>query len=181
MEVTINIETEKLFEALETLFKEEANRIEIMIKNKTIDKLDLFEVVNFNDKTTTICCGPKKCGIYVFMMVNDTLINNFNDVNYGAKTNKNLTDSYFPSNKCFYLGKSETDIEERIMEHLSQSSSTTYSLKLDDINRQHVKGNIALYAFVLKNEFMEFKKIILSVVESFLHDSLTPMVGTKRT
>ena len=180
MELTIDVSSEKLFETLGLFLEKEAEKIKNIILNGTNASLDLFDIVNNNDKTCNISTIKNTCGIYVFMMINNTPVNNFNYVNYGAKTNNNLNGSNFSVNKCFYLGKSENSLVKRLNEHLIDSPSTTYSLKLDDINRQHVRGNISLYTFVLRNVYLNYKKIILSVVESFLHDSLTPMVGTIR-
>lgn len=181
MELTIDVSGEKLFETLELFLEKEAEKIKDFILNGANVSLDLFDMVNNNDETCDTSAIKNTGGVYVFMMIKNTPVNKFNAVNYGAKTNNNLNGTTFPVSKCFYLGKSENSLLERLKEHLTKSSSTTYSLKLNDVNRQHVLGNISLYTFVLRNEYLDYKKIILSVVESFLHDSLAPMVGSKRT
>ena len=101
----------------------------------------------------------------------------FNDVKYGSKAkHKNKKDS---SEHIVYLGKSYT-VRERIIEHLASEDSSPYSLKYNHEKRKDVLKNTVLYVFELKNDFAEYKEVILSTIETNLHINCKPMIGSGR-
>ena len=99
----------------------------------------------------------------------------FNDIAYGSKA-KQKKDT---SKNFVYLGKSYT-VEERINEHLSGDEVSPYSLKYNHENRKNVLKNTVLYIFELKENFKEYKEIILPRIEANLHSDCKPMIGSGR-
>lgn len=122
-----------------------------------------------------------KPGIYVFKMKDECPLNEFDSVEYAPKTNAELNGESFVKNDILYLGKSESNLAKRLEEHIKgPSSKKTYALRLNDSKREHIIGNFDLYCFILKDKFNRHSKLILSTVESYLHDNLKPKVGSKR-
>ena len=108
---------------------------------------------------------------------------NFNEVNNAPRINKKTCkewNGYFCDKEILYLGKSESNVSKRLSEHISGTSSdSNYALKLDDENRKALLGNVEVFVFKLKPKYQDYKKTILSAVESRLHDELFPKVGSK--
>lgn len=174
--------SEDIFQSVESSLRNEASIILQMIYNNVKVTSNLFDVIDFSNQSCT--AKENDIGIYVFMMIKTTPVDFnslcFNDTKYGAKTNRNLSSTSFLVGDCLYLGKSETGISARVAEHMNPTSTTTYSLRLNAMERQHVINNVGIYTFVLKKEYEKYKKLILPVVEGYLHDNLHPKVGSKR-
>ena len=85
-----------------------------------------------------------------------------------------LTDNI---NDILYVGKSH-EINKRIREHTIRASDRTYSLRLFEPDRTVFNGKYKIYIFKCLNE--KYFKMILSTIESILHEKLTPIVGSKR-
>lgn len=61
------------------------------------------------------------------------------------------------------------------------SNTTTYSLRLNAPERHNLFGRIRVYQFSLKEEYQKYAKTIVSSVESYLHEQLSPLVGARRS
>lgn len=167
----------------EKLLKEAELIKQIVVGNQNDVSLKLFEKYTRFEKVkkepNLETDGP---GIYVFRISTNKSIPvlNFDTVQYGAKTNIHCGSS-FENENILYLGKTEESLESRLKEHISNPGGRkTYSLRLSDPARCHLLGHIDLYIFRLKNEYFAYKKIILSTIESRLHDICEPVVGTSR-
>lgn len=145
---------------------------------------ELFHLKKFNlgKKDNYYFCNPEldvKEGVYIFYAKEDTfqIPNTFDDVKYGAKLREG---SCTEAKRCLYLGKSY-DVKKRIKEHLSnEGEKSPYSLKCSHCNREALFDGAQIYVFALKTEYKDYKAIILSTIESMLHEEFEPMIGTKR-
>ena len=144
---------------------------------------ELFELKDNKSKLNCLQVSGTEVGIYIFIVESNFCIDarSFDSVKYAAQTNDYLSiDGCLKRGDCFYLGKSESDILGRINEHINNKTTKTYSLRLNYEERIYTKEHLRLYSFVLKDHFKKYKKLLLSVVESYLHESLHPKVGSKR-
>lgn len=144
----------------------------------TLKKYDIKQIGNEYKLTEDI--PQKNSAIYIFYSESgvQTIGNTFNNVKYGAKSNDNVKRTKAPY-KYIYLGKSFA-IKTRIKEHLSSGDSSPYSLKYNHKNRQNVLKETKLYIFELRKDYESYKEIILSTVETNLHKSCQPIIGSKR-
>ena len=102
----------------------------------------------------------------------------FNAIQYAAKTNANFKDE--ENKKHFvYLGKS-LDVKSRIEEHLESEDKSPYSLKYNHKDRNNQIGETTLFIFCLKQDFHKYKELILSTIETYLHQSCKPIIGSRR-
>ena len=176
----------EVLETLQGILLNESDLIVKMIKDKKANPLELFDVKAFGESNCNSMVTNTDAGIYVFMLATTVQVNpqsglKFNDIEFGAKTNKNLSGGQFLKDNCFYLGKAENKMLKRIEEHLDSKNKTTYSLKLNELARQHVKKHLCIYTFAIKDCYKEFRKDILCIIEKHLHNKLKPLVGTKRS
>lgn len=115
----------------------------------------------------------------------DVEIKEFNDVNKATKL-KHEKSEYFrtlSAGDTLYIGKSEDDLEKRINQHINlEEDSSTYSLKLSSANRkQLLSSKLRVVCFIMKPKYKNHIKILLPVVERYLHKELTPLVGSAKT
>lgn len=184
----INVELNELLKAIDNTFDDEVNVISKCIINGGPYNSEIFEKIGpkvvrrpIDDKYGTD--GP---GVYIFRIKtqNPIRVPNFNKVNNAPKINGKICgkwDGHFLNNDILYLGKSESNVSERLSEHISgPSSDSTYALKLNDENRKALLDNVEVFVFELKSKYQVYAKTILSAVESKLHDKLLPKVGSKR-
>ena len=118
--------------------------------------------------------------IYIFYSPNGLLsiAPTFNDIKYAAKTNSNFNDT--ENKKQFvYLGKS-LNVKSRIKEHLESDDKSPYSLKYNHEDRKNTIGKTTLFIFYLKQDFHKYKELILSTIETYLHQSCKPIIGSRR-
>lgn len=89
----------------------------------------------------------------------------------------------------FYLGKSDSNLQDRINKHKdSNRDSSTYALHLGALalpkSMKHWQEYLTIKTWASPDEISAdyvTKKILLSTAEHFLHESLRPMIGSKRT
>lgn len=161
---------------------------ELKIESNKIKNLDSYDGDIFIKKKYNVISQSgvygigesliKNCpAIYIFYSKDgiENIAPSFNDVAYGSKA-KQKKDT---SKNFVYLGKSYT-VEERINEHLSGDEVSPYSLKYNHENRKNVLKNTVLYIFELKENFKEYKEIILPRIEANLHSDCKPMIGSGR-
>ena len=178
-----------LFSSIDELCRNEASNIMDAIKSKVGFSSELFTLHSNAMKLSAVSVQKGYVGIYMFMFDANAHLNSksagvakFDSVSYAAKTNNNLKGTNFQVNDCLYLGKSEKNLYKRIVEHVGvPSGKKTYSLRLGEPERKHIKSSLCLYTFVLKKEFKKYKKVLLPIVEGYLHDLMLPKVGSKRT
>lgn len=163
------------------------------IYNNELDNLknDIFEYETYSLLTNgnTIKTDNNKAGIYLFVANNDFQLDVkcFNKCTYGAKVNKRNCGLKGDENlevkkgDVFYLGKSY-EIYNRLVKHLTDNcDSSTYSLKLEAENRKYYKDKLDVHLFILKEDYTDYKAIILPSIEERLHKELKPKVGSART
>ncbi len=171
------------------------NTLKSEINNETKNITNNNELTYFEKKNKTITnnidtsdLNDSPC-VYIFYTHNEFDLEkfkenkiDFNDVKYGSKTNPNLDDTKSNNDNqyCFYLGKSYI-CKTRINQHIENNSGSTYSLRLNDTNRENMLKHLKLNIFILKEEYIEYAKIILPLIEEKLHDECKPLVGTSRT
>ena len=176
---------DNVLDKLKALLADEANNVYIYVNsNESKFTSDIFNL-SLNNTTINESKNPeisKLPGIYIFKMSENLECDKyFDSVKYGAKTNDNLENNTFKKGDVLYLGKTEVSLESRLNEHLLSCGNKTYSLRLFDDKRKYLFGNFVLFTFELKKEYDKYKKIILSTIESELHDLLNPVVGSRRT
>lgn len=181
---------QRIMEKLTNCLQKEAEIIEAFIRtnsSKEIDyRSDLFTLVTIESYSNKEVedKAPKKAGIYIFVVEEQIDFNKdtFNSVSYGAKSNKNYDNLKTVQKGCiFYLGKNEKSLSQRLKEHLeNDGKGKTYSLKLSTSEREYIIDKLKVHLFVLNDDYKDFAKIILSYIESELHDLLKPIVGSKR-
>lgn len=161
---------------------------ELASESERMKNLDSYDGNMFTKKKYNVVLQGEKYGlgtnipndcpaIYIFYSEKE-IVNiepSFNEVGYGSKAN--LKEDR--SKKFIYLGKSYT-IKKRIDEHLSSDESSPYSLKYNHEKRKDVLKGTVLYIFELKEEFKGYKEVILSTIETNLHISCEPLVGSRR-
>lgn len=141
---------------------------------------EIFEPVKLNkinkSNVDSLADGP---AIYIFKMIHDVdiAISEFNQVNYGAKTSAKC--KKIKKDDILYLGKS-FKIKTRIKQHTIECGDKTYSLRLFDEKRRKLNNNYVIYIFKLKTDYVKHSQVILSSVETFLHEKLNPKVGSRR-
>lgn len=186
MKIEVDVNAGDLLESINELCKNEATKIRDSINSKSSFVSDVFILKDNASKLNHITAKNTDVGIYIFIVTANVPLNgsgvaDFDSVSYAAKTNNKLKGRTFKSSDCLYLGKSETNLYKRIEEHTCvPSGPKTYSLRLGTTERQHVKSSLRLYTFTLKNEFKKYKKVLLPIVEGYLHDFMLPKVGSKR-
>lgn len=168
------------FKKIEDLLKEETNKIVEYYKNDNkhfnSNVFDVQVLKEYTDENLDNC--SKEPAIYIFKIINDVTIedNKFNNVLYGAKTN--FEGNEFKIGDTLYVGKS-FDIKKRLIEHTIKAGDKTYSLRLFEKYRNSILNNsFNIYIFKCLNK--DYYKMILSIVETNLHEILQPKVGTKR-
>lgn len=184
----INVELNELLKAIDNTFDDEVNAIGKCIINVGAYNSEIFEKIGPKVVGSSIedKFGTNQPGIYIFRIKtqNPIRVPNFNEVNNAPRINKKTRkkrNDYFHDKEILYLGKSESNVSERLSEHIfGPSSDSTYALKLNDENRNALLGNVEVFVFELKSKYQVYTKTILSAVESKLHDKLLPKVGSKR-
>jgi hypothetical protein len=189
-------EAKYLFDGVYKCIKEESEKITNFILNNYNNVYSLFEQVNAfkveNGKITSeIESLLDKMGIYIFKsdvglnilddnkIVDKLKLKKFNSIYHSAQIYKNKINLIINEHKVFYLGKS-FNLKVRINEHCSNSEvADTYSLKMQTTNRANY-FNCNFYIFILKEEFIDYASLILSSIESNLHESLNPIIGSSR-
>ncbi len=192
MGVKVGIELISVLESINLRFKKEAKDVSNYVRNGSCLAENSMFSYDGNMIIKGVCDKFKtkydknRAGIYVFEIVNQVNIDNteegFNATSNSAKIKKGIIGkgkTTFEPKEILYLGKKEKDIANRINEHICLEG-TTSSLKLNDANRCHLYQNVRVYAFVLKEEYNNYAKVIVSGVESHLHEILKPLVGTSR-
>lgn len=186
----LGITFEDVMKSIDKFFDDESD--EIANNLNSIDKYssELFNGGVEKNVSKSIQFKTTNPGIYIFRMNNTVKNQNgcFDKVSAAPKLNgKNHSklrikkDSDFLADQILYLGKSEESVFKRLNEHITYNENNkTYALKLSDENRSNVLGNIDVFVFELKEEYIEFVKTILSSIESHLHDKLLPRVGSKK-
>lgn len=176
----------------EEIFSWINNAVKAICKNEQDNfKNDMFEYETYSLMTNgnTIKTDKNKAGIYLFVANNDFQLDVkcFNKCTYGAKVNKRNCGLKGDENlevkkgDVFYLGKSY-EIYDRLGEHLTGNcDSSTYSLKLEAENRKCFKDKLDVHLFILKEDYTDYKTIILPLIEERLHKELKPKVGSART
>ena len=186
MKIEVEVDARDLLECIDDLCKEEAIKIRDTIKSKSIFVSDVFYLQDNGSKLNHVTVQTNDVGVYIFMVDSNVSLNcsgiaEFNSVPYAAKTNNNFKGASLKADDCLYVGKSETNLSERIAEHSDfPSGNNTYSLRLGAAERKYVKPSLCIYTFVLKKEFEKYKKALLPFVEGYLHDFMLPKVGSKR-
>ena len=143
----------------------------------------MFDLKDQKSALNCLQVAKSEVGIYIFVVDSDFVTNPnlFDTTKYAAQTNENLRkDGCLKKGDCFYIGKSEKGIFKRVNEHIENNTEKTYSLRLNFKERIHTKDHLRLFSFVLKTDFEKYKKLFLPVIESYLYESLNPMVGSKR-
>lgn len=152
------------------------------IKSDIPFKSDIFKEIVIEDiSKQSISKLDDSPAIYVFKTTDSLVlnINNFDNVTYGAKINieSDINEISININDILYVGKSH-EINKRIKEHIISTGKRTYSLSLFEPERKDFNGKYKIYVFKCLNE--KYFKMILSTVESILHEKLNPIVGSKR-
>lgn len=183
--MSIEVNVIELFERVDEYCRQEAQNIFGHIKHSPATfSSNIFRLQDDVTNLDSIKNEEKQPGIYVFMVSSDFKVDlsQFNDVPYAAQTNENLLgDGCFKKGNCFYLGKSESGVFERVSEHINNQTKKTYSLRLNDIARMNIVNYLKLSSFTLKPDFIRYKKLLLPEIEGYLHDLMLPKVGSKRT
>lgn len=142
-----------------------------------------------DNKTSCLNDIDKKAGVYIFIISDIDIIDKdeFDKVSKGSKTNEMYELVKDGEEYTLYIGKSK-NLKSRIQEHFNDNAdSTPYSLKLNTTQRKKlINEDNKLYVFLLKDPYgkestIDIKNIIISSVESLLHNKLCPIVGTRRT
>lgn len=160
-------DAKKISDAIQTKQKYDSNILELSYMDRIPKEID------------TLKC--KNSGVYVFVATKEIKTKYFNDVEYAPKI-KDKSLMSFNKGDILYLGKSEDSLTTRLKEHIEgPTAEKTYALRLSHENRVHSVDSLELYVFSLKKNYMQNKKIILLLLESYLHSMLNPKVGTKRS
>lgn len=184
----INVNFDELLKAIDKTFDDEVKVISNFIRKGSRYNSKIFKKVGSKVVRSSIGVklGTYQPGIYIFRIKTKKRIQvpNFNTVNNAPKINKKTCkkwDGYFHNKEILYLGKSESNVSERLSEHiLGPSSDSTYALKLSSEHRKPLLGHVEVFIFELRQEYRKYPKTILSAIESRLHDKLLPKVGSKR-
>lgn len=190
LEKYINADVEKIIELINKTYTNEIN-----LPSDYSEKLHFFEELIFTDKDIQESTNKVlydytngRRAIYLFKMKDDYKIARALDfyVKNGAPLNSPNRKN-FPKDSILYLGKSAKGVGVRIRQHFSSTEASPSSLKLGHKNRSGLLGKIDLYIFLLKDKYHStpgdiniHQNIILSTVESTLHDKLEPLVGSSR-
>jgi hypothetical protein len=131
------------------------------------------------EKTDSIIKFKKDvAAIYIFYSDTKILFDDvFDSVKYGAKSNKEEPNSKDVG--VFYLGKT-FDVATRLRDHFGDKDKTPYSLKYNHISRIDKFQPAKLYVFQLSESYTEYRNLILSTIESRLHEICCPAIGSKR-
>ena len=186
MKFEVEVDARDLLESIDEICKEEAEKIKATITLKSAFVSDIFDIQDNASKLSSVLVQPTDIGIYIFMVNANASVDCkgkgvFDSVTYAAKTNKNLKRKSFNRSDCLYIGKAEKALQKRISEHIGlPHGKKTYSLRLGTPERQHIKSALCLYTFVLKKPFKNYEKVLLPIVEGYLHGSMLPKIGSKR-
>lgn len=165
-----------------SILKEDAKKISGTIQEKLeydSNILELSYMDRIPKEMNTLKC--EKSGVYVFVATKEISATNFDNVEYAPKIRDEKLIN-FNKGDILYLGKSESSLTTRLKEHIEgPTAKKTYALRLSHENRVHSIESLELYVFSLKKNYMQNKKIILLLLESYLHSMLNPKVGTKRS
>lgn len=189
MAVKLSVDLKAVLDSVNEYLESEAQQLVLVVtedeqqlkEDSLFSLVDCMEIESMDSVVDKNNC--KDCpGVYVFKLTEDVQIGAFNDTNYASQIKEEfvLSKQNFDKNEILYLGKSEKDIASRINQHINNSTQKTYSLRLNDDNRKHLYGKLKVYIFVLKEEYKNYNKVIVSGVEGYLHEKLNPVVGSKR-
>ena len=172
----------KHLQKIESILIKEANKISCSIQENQgyhSNLLELSYMERVQKEMNTFKC--ENSGVYVFVVTKEVNVNNFNDVEFAPKV-KGTNLKAFNKGDILYLGKSEDSLTTRLKEHIEgPTAEKTYALRLSHENRVHSIDSLELYVFSLKKNYIQNKKIILLLLESYLHSMINPKVGTKRS
>lgn len=178
-----------LLEQIDKLGKCEVKSIASALKgsNYHSDLLEKCSDIKISPSKDLVMLEAKLGGLYIFTIKNtvaDVDIIEFNDVEKATKLKrkKGVSTISFEEGNTLYVGKSEDDLRERINQHISLcEDSSTYSLKLSSEKRKFLLENkLMVSCFTIKTEYEKYKKIILPVIERYLHKELSPLVGSSK-
>mgnify|MGYP003321370661 CR=1 FL=1 len=126
-------------------------------------------------------------GLYVFRFCSDIVVDKekFNKVKYACpKMKRNDNSLVIKARKggVLYLGKSEGKIKDRINQHIiwKEERKKTSSLRLAHRNRAKNKLHLEVAVFYLNPSYKMYEKILLTGVESCLHEKLNPECGSSK-
>ena len=132
-----------------------------------------------NDNTYKALRGKK--GVYIFTVTAKVNVSkDFNKVNHGAQL-KDTSKSSFKKGDILYVGKTKSFLT-RMHQHfaVADTFNTTGALKLGSKQRKFLVGNLKIYAFPIKSDFVAYYDVIAAAVESKLHTILKPLVGNPK-
>ncbi len=181
--------------ALNTLlecFNEEAENIIKFVSNQSnvdfsfFDKPSTFNTENLSLTPNTFKDLKSKCGIYVIYNINGICVgtikrnkDNFNKTAKGAQIYDNTLCDANDNFNYIYLGKSYK-LCDRLTEHFLKQSKSTYSLKYAANERKDLLGKLDIFVFILKENYKDYQDIVLSSIETILHEKSSPLVGSPR-
>ena len=177
-----------LLDQIDKLSEKEVELIVSALNGSNYDG-DLFKKIDnilIRSSDDLVTLKSKIGGLYVFTVTNTVYVDikDFNDVNKSTKLRhkKGLSTTCFKKGDTLYVGKSEDDLKDRITQHISLcEDSSTYSLKLSSEKRKFLLENgLMVSCFTIKTEYEKYKKIILPVIERYLHKELSPLVGSAK-
>ena len=176
-----------LMNTLDTCFCQDAQHIKMCLDNLQNFKGNFLKSPQiFQHPIEVKSSGEendKICGVYLFRIRNSTPVNNdtdgFDATKYAPRL-RNGEIRQFEKGCILYIGKSETDLINRINQHYVNATKNTYSLRLDDIHRRHLLKNVETIYFELKPQYIQHKKVILTCIERYMHDHIDAYVGSKK-
>jgi len=190
LEKYINADVDLIIKLVDSTYSKEIN-----LPADYSGNLHFFEELVFTDKDIQEDTNKSlydytngRRAVYLFKMKADYKIDSALDfyVKNGAPLNSPNRRN-FNKGSILYLGKSAKGVGVRIRQHFSATEASPSSLKLGHKKRNGLKDKIDLYIFLLKDKYHStqgskniHQNIILSTVESTLHDRLKPLVGSSR-
>lgn len=153
---------EKIEETAELISKK------LLKTNEIISRSYSFDANELEGKKEQLNCK----GIYIFEFKLKPQVfkkDEFNKVRYASKLLKSVEPNNISRGSILYVGKSE-NLFDRLSEHINSLHATTYSLKLDNEERQAIKKNLRVRCYIFGDSMDEFYKIISRELEQTIAD-----------
>lgn len=131
----------------------------------------------------TLADRPQKLwgrrGVYVFMIKKEVpltteQVRTWNKIIGAGFTN--WRQGSLKEGDCLYVGSSTTSLFSRIRQHFIADGEQA-ALRLSDPRRSVVLDSVRVYAFPAKKIYNKHYRLLVTTVESFLHEALRPKAG----
>ena len=183
-----HIRMNSVIEDFQNLIERETDKILDFFHNRKIFSDELISGVYVLDAKSTQWGDRSKLkgkyGVYIFRTKSEIDVSReqfreYNDVS-GCQIHKFTC--HYVSGECFYVGSCyQVSLYRRYNQHYSNTDSGLSALKLSMDCRKWLKDSLEMLVFVLSPQYKgQYRRLLITSLESCLHERLEPIAGSSR-